>query len=185
MTTAWSLIMDFNLTSATAILERTPVTIREWLPGLPSEWVTSTGDRGDWGPFDVVGHLIHGEETDWIPRARMILEVQDSRPFPSFDREAQFAASIGKDLEQLVDEFRDLRQENLATLQGWNLTFEDLEKPGEHPELGPVTLRQLLATWAVHDLGHLAQIARSMARHYEEEVGPWKEYLPILHHHSS
>ena len=177
--------MDFDLTRTIALLERTPPTLRDWLSGLSNEWVASSSDRGDWGPFDIVGHLIHGEQTDWIPRARIILESQNRQPFSSFDREAQFDASTGKTLEQLIDEFTDLRQKNLTILQGWGLTLEDLEMLGEHPELGQVTLRQLLATWAVHDLGHLAQIARSMARQYGAQVGPWKAYLPILHPRSS
>jgi hypothetical protein len=177
--------MDFDLTRTIALLERTPSTLREWLPGLPNEWVASSGDRSDWGPFDIVGHLIHGEQTDWIPRARIILEVQNRRPFASFDREAQFDASRGETLEQLIGEFIELREQNLAILQAWDLSLEDLKMEGEHPELGRVTLRQLLATWAVHDLGHLAQIARWMARQYGAEVGPWKAYLPILHPRSS
>ena len=173
--------MEFELNRAIAVLERTPATLRELMWDLPEAWVSTSGDRSDWGPFDILGHLIHGELTDWIPRARIILESQDQRPFESFDRQAQFEASAGKSVEELLREFEDLRRENLVTLRSWDLTEEDLAGVGRHPELGQVTLRQLLATWVVHDLGHLAQISRSMARRYGNEVGPWREYLPVLH----
>lgn len=172
--------MKFFLDQAVAVLERTPVALRELLQDLPDDWVSTSGDRSNWGPFDVVGHLIHGEQTDWIPRARIILDLQERVPFTSFDREAQFELSTGKTLADLLGEFEELRRENLVTLQGWNLAPEALNGVGEHPELGPVTLRELLATWVVHDLGHLAQITRSMARRYNDEVGPWREYLPVL-----
>ncbi len=172
--------MNFELNRAIAVLERTPRALRELLWDLADEWVATSGDRLDWGPFDIVGHLIHGEQTDWIPRARIILESQDRQPFESFDREAQFRDSAGKSLDELLREFEGLRRDNLVTLRSWDLDEEDLEGMGQHPELGRVTLRQLLATWVVHDLGHLAQIARSMARRYGDEVGPWREYLPVL-----
>ena len=131
-------------------------------------------------PFDIVGHLIHGEETDWIPRARIILEHGDKQTFVPFDRFAQFENSKGKSLTQLLDEFAKLRAENLDTLRSWSLTDAQLDLEGMHPELGRVTLRQLLATWVVHDLNHVRQIVTAMAKRYEGEVGVWKEYLSIL-----
>lgn len=176
--------MKFDLDQAISVLERTPAALRELMWDLSDEWVATSGDRGDWGPFDIVGHLIHGERTDWIPRARVILEDQDRRTFDTFDREAQFEVSKGKSLEELLGEFEDLRRENLVTLRSWDLTAEDLAGVGQHPELGKVTMRELLATWVVHDLGHLAQIGRAMARRYRQEVGPWREYLPVLHDRS-
>jgi hypothetical protein len=133
-----------------------------------------------WEPFDVVGHLIHGEETDWIPRARIILEQGENRTFIPFDRFAQFERSKGKSLANLLDEFEKLRAENIDTLRSWNLTEEHLDLEGIHPELGTVTLRQLLATWVVHDLNHIRQIVTAMAGKYSGEVGVWKEYLSIL-----
>lgn len=134
----------------------------------------------DWGPFDIVGHLIHGEETDWIPRARIILTQGENRTFEPFDRFAQFEASRGKTLGTLLDEFERLRNANLETLGSWKLTNAELDLYGVHPELGDVTLRQLLATWVVHDLTHIRQVATAMARRYSDEVGQWKQYLSIL-----
>ena len=136
--------------------------------------------KAEWQPYDVVGHLIHGEETDWIPRARIILEQGEDRTFVPFDRFAQFERSEGKSLDELLDEFAALRAENLETLRAWNLTSAQLDLRGMHPELGESTLRQLLATWVVHDLNHIRQIVTAMAGRYGGEVGPWREYLSIL-----
>lgn len=172
--------MDFDLTAGVAVLERTPATLRALLAGLPSAWVHATEGPETWSPYDVVGHLIHGERTDWIPRARLIFEQRDDRRFTPFDRFAQFRASEGKSLTQLLDEFAQLREENLATLTAWDLADSQLDLEGEHPELGPVTLRQLLATWVAHDLDHIVQITRVMARQYRVAVGPWRAYLSVM-----
>ena len=167
----------FNLKDAVAVLERTPASLSALLDGLPDTWIRSTEGEGTWSPYDVIGHLIHGERTDWIPRARHIL-AGETRPFEPFDRTAQFAASQGKSLGELLQ--IDLRRENVAALVGMNPTEADFERKGLHPELGDVTLGQLLATWVVHDLDHVAQIARTMAKVYGEATGPWTAYLSIL-----
>ena len=172
--------MDFDLTAGMAILERTPHTFRAMLAGLPPAWTGATEGPETWSPYVIVGHLIHGERADWMARARIILEQGESRRFTPFDRFAQFRESEGKPLAGLLDEFERLRAENLATLAGWNLTDEQLALEGEHPEFGAVTLRQLLATWVAHDLGHVAQTARVMAKQYREAVGPWRAYLPVM-----
>ena len=172
--------MEFDLEAGTAVLARTPGTLRAMLSGLPSEWTAATEGPETWSPYDIVGHLIHGERTDWIPRARIILEQAADRRFTPYDRFAQFRESQGKTLADLLDEFEKLRRWNLETLAGWELTDAQLALEGEHPEFGPVTLRQLLATWVVHDLGHIAQSARVMAKQYREPIGPWRAYLPIV-----
>ena len=172
--------MDFDLTTGIAVLERTPHTLRAMLAGLPSTWTDGTEGPETWSPYDIVGHLIHGERTDWIPRAQIILAQGASRRFTPFDRFAQFHESQGKSLAGLLDELARLRAENLVTLAGWRLTDAQLAMEGEHPALGPVTLRQLLAAWVAHDLGHVAQTARVMARQYREAIGPWREYLTIM-----
>jgi len=172
--------VDFDLTAGTAVLARTPGALRELLDGLPPAWTDATEGPGTWSPFVVVGHLIHGERTDWIPRARIILARGPDRRFEPYDRLAQFRESRGKPLAGLLDEFARLRSENLATLAGWQLTDTELALEGIHPEFGPVTLRQLLATWVAHDLGHLVQVARVMARQYQAAVGPWARYLSVL-----
>jgi hypothetical protein len=172
--------MDFNLTQGMAVLERTPSTLRAMLLGLGPEWIEATEGPETWSPYVIVGHLIHGERTDWIPRAQIILAQSANRRFTPYDRFAQFHESQGKSLADLLDEFARLRAENLATLAGWRLTAAQLALEGEHPEFGAVTLRQLLATWVAHDLGHVAQTARVMAKQYREAVGPWRAYLPIL-----
>ncbi len=171
--------MQFELDAAVAVLGRTPGTLDALLTGLPPEWLNATEGADTWSPFDVVGHLIHGEETDWIPRARIILTEGERRPFDPFDRFAQLEKSTGKTLEQLLDEFRGLRRDNLETLATWNLGATDLERRGRHPDLGIVTLRQLLATWVAHDLAHIGQIVRVMAKQYREAVGPWKTYMSV------
>jgi len=169
----------FQLDDAVALLERTPRTLRAWLEGLPETWVQATEGEDTWSPYDVIGHLIHGERTDWIPRARHIV-AGDQRPFEAFDRTAMFAESKGKSLSELLATFAELRRENIGTLVGMHLTAEDLDSRGLHPELGEVTLGQLLATWVVHDLDHVTQIARTMAKVYSEATGPWSNYLSIL-----
>jgi len=168
-----------RLDDAVAILERTPASLTALLEGLPDRWIQATEGAGTWSPYEVIGHLIHGERTDWIPRARHIM-AGDSRPFEPFDRTAQFTDSQGKSMAALLVTFAELRQQNLATLLNMNLTNEDLHRRGLHPELGEVTLEQLLATWVVHDLDHVGQIARTMAKVYSEATGPWSAYLSIL-----
>jgi hypothetical protein len=170
---------EFHLGDAVAVLERTPSAVKALLDGVPETWARATEGEGTWSPFDVVGHLVNGERTDWIPRARHILSGETA-PFPPFDREAQFRESEGKSLGDLLAAFDELRGRNVAELLGMNLSEGDLGRTGRHPELGEVTLAQLLATWVVHDLDHVAQIARTMAKAYAEEVGPWQAYLSIL-----
>lgn len=172
--------MTFDLPTALPVLRRTPAVLDALLTGLPDEWTSANEGPGTWSAFDVVGHLIHGERTDWIPRARQILESGNARPFEPFDRFAQLEASRGQALPDLLVTFRALRARNLAMLESWHLTGEDLARTGTHPELGSVTLAQLLATWTVHDLGHVAQIVRAMAARYATDVGPWHASLRIL-----
>ena len=168
-----------DLKEIIAVLERTPASLTALLEGLPDTWVNATEGGETWSPYDVIGHLIHGEHTDWIPRARHIL-AGETRPFDKFDRTAQFGESRGKSLGELLATFAELRRENVEALSGMRLTKEDLERRGLHPELGEVTLGQLLATWVVHDLDHVGQIARTMAKAYAVAVGPWSAYLSIL-----
>lgn len=172
--------MEFDLDTGIAILERTPQTLRSMLAGLPSDWTDATEGPETWSPYVIVGHLIHGERTDWIPRAEIILAQGTDRRFTPYDRFAQFRESKGKSLTQLLDEFSALRAQNLERLAGWRLTSRHLALEGEHPDFGAVTLRQLLATWVAHDLGHVAQIARVMAKQYREAIGPWRAYLPVV-----
>lgn len=172
--------MTFSLNLATEILSRTPATLQSLLAGLSEPWIKNNEGPETWSPYDVVGHLIHGERTDWIPRLKIILEHGEARPFTPFDRFAQFEASRGKSLQELLNTFESLRRENLVILQQLHLTTEHLKRKGIHPDFGPVTLEQLLATWVVHDLDHLGQITRVMAKQYQSEVGPWIKYLSIL-----
>jgi len=172
--------MDFDLTDGVAVLERTPHTLRAMLAGLPDAWTDATEGPETWSPYVVMGHLVHGERADWLARARLILARAPERRFAPVDRFAQLHESEGKSLADLLDEFASLRAENLATLAGWALTDDHLALTGEHPAFGAVTLRQLLSTWVAHDLTHVAQIARVMAKQYREEVGPWRAYLPIM-----
>lgn len=172
--------MDFDLNAGIVVLQRTPWILRTMLAGLPDEWTDATEGPDTWSPYIIVGHLIHGERTDWIPRARIILAQGPDRRFVPFDRFAQLHGDQSRPFVELLDEFASLRFENLATLLGWRLSDEQLNLEGEHPELGPVTLRQLLASWVTHDLGHVAQIARVMAKQYREAIGPWRAYLPIV-----
>jgi hypothetical protein len=168
------------LEECVAVLARTPATLAAMLRGLPEAWTTATEGPGTWSPYDVIGHLIHAEKTDWVPRLTIILEHGPQRLFDSFDREAQFSNSYGKSLSTLLDEFGALRLDNLGRLRALNLRPEQLELKGTHPELGVVTVRQLLATWTAHDLAHVLQVSRVMARRYKQEVGPWAQYLSVM-----
>ena len=172
--------MQHSLSHTIALLSRTPAALNALLRDLPDDWTFQNEGKDTWSAFNVVGHLIHGERTDWMPRARMILQSGESRAFDPFDRTAQERESPGKSLAQLLDEFAELRAENLEALRGLKLRTGDLGKRGMHPALGTVTLSQLLATWAVHDLTHLHQISRIMAHQYSGEVGPWSAYLGVL-----
>ena len=175
--------MEFKLDEALEVLERTPTTVRALLDDVSRRWERGTEGPDTFSPFDNVGHLVDGEETDWMVRARIILAQGQNRRFEPYDRFRHKRRSANKTLELLLEEFATLRAENLKTLRSWNLTEEQLELCGEHPSLGPVTLRQLLAAWVVHDLGHIAQVARVMAKQYRAEVGPWVQYLPVLTDH--
>jgi hypothetical protein len=170
----------FRLDEGVAVLTRTPATLDALLRGLPDGWIDAHEGGETWSPFDVMGHLIHGELTDWIPRTRIILEHGEARPFDPYDRFAQFEESKGKTLAGMLDEFAELRTGNLRALAAMQLTDADLDRRGTHPHLGGVTLGQLLATWTAHDLGHISQVVRAMARQYTEAVGPWEQYLSIL-----
>ncbi|WP_284653619.1 DinB family protein [Flavobacterium terrisoli] len=172
--------MNFNLTNSIEILERTPQVLNSLLNGISHDWIQNNEGENTWSPFDVMGHLIHGEKTDWIVRTEIILSNSAAKTFAPFDRFAQFEESKGKTILQLLEEFEQLRKENLAILKSKNISAEDLQQAGIHPVFGTVTLQHLLATWVAHDLGHIAQICRVMAKQYKIEVGPWREYLPIL-----
>ena len=170
--------MDFELEEGISILERTPAVISTLLDDLPEGWTRVDEGPDTWNPRQVVAHLINGERTDWIPRARIILKQGKYRRFDPFDRFAEL--NTPRPLKDLLEEFDQVRSENIATLRGWNLKDQDLELTGEHPEFGSVTMRQLLATWVVHDLSHIAQITRTMARAYTKAVGPWTAYFRVL-----
>jgi hypothetical protein len=172
--------MEHKLEETVALLARTPATLDALLRGLPEIWTRGKEGAGSWSPFEVVAHLIHAERENWIPRARVILDFGESKAFDPFDREGNFRESGGKTLEQLLDEFARLRGESLRQLRAMNLLPRDLERKGRHPSLGAVTLSQLLATWAAHDLTHLHQISRLMAVQYREAVGSWNKYLGVL-----
>ena len=172
--------MERTLSDTIALLTRTPSALNALLRDLPDTWILRTEGEGTWSVFDVIGHLIHGERTDWIPRARVILQFGEAQAFEPFDRLAQVRESKGKSLGQLLEEFARLRSENVDALEGFNLRPEDFERRGRHPALGVVTLSQLLATWAAHDLTHLHQISRIMAHQYREAVGPWSAYLGVM-----
>jgi DinB superfamily len=171
---------SFDLQETVALLERTPAALDSLLRGLPESWTQVNEGKDTWSAFDIVGHLIHGERTDWIPRARLILEKDETRTFVPFDRWAQVQESAGKSLDSLLDEFARIRRENLATLQSMRLQPADFSRRARHPSLGSVTLSELLATWAAHDLTHLHQISRVMAHRYREAVGPWRTFLGVL-----
>ncbi len=172
--------MVFSLEKSLEILERTPATLVAFLSGLDDVWTQASEGPDTFSPFDVVGHLIDGEETDWIPRAQQILDSGESRPFTPYDRFRHYSRNASRTLASLLEEFADLRRTNLETLRGWQLTDEQLALTGVHPELGRVTLQQLLATWVTHDLAHIAQISRVIAKQLAGEVGPWKEYISFI-----
>lgn len=172
--------MELELEHAIEILKRTPTTLNSLLRDLPEQWLINNEGPETWSPYDVIGHLIHGDETDWIPRAKIILEHGETRAFEKFDRVAMFEVSKGKSITELLDTFAELRAEKLRELESMNLTADLLDKRGRHPELGEVTLRQLLSTWVVHDLGHIRQVVRVMSKQYRDAVGPWRAYLSIL-----
>jgi hypothetical protein len=172
--------MKFEIRQALEILERTPGVLEAMLTGLSKEWLFQNEGGDTWSPYDVLGHLIHGEKTDWIPRLQIIMEQGTSRPFEPFDRFAQFEDSKGKSPVLLLEEFTRLRQENLRILKNTSLDDDALDRKGIHPAFGEVTLRQLLATWTAHDLSHIVQIARVMANQYKQEVGPWIAFLSVM-----
>lgn len=172
--------MQFELSKSLEILERTPVAIEALLAGLSEEWTHRNEGPETWSPYDIVGHLIHGEKTDWIPRMELILSDLPDKTFAPFDRFAQFQESRGKTLLVLLDEFKNLRKQNVEKLRALNPGAGELAVKGVHPVFGEVTLSQLLATWVVHDLNHLAQLSRVLASQYREAVGPWVEYLRVL-----
>jgi uncharacterized damage-inducible protein DinB len=172
--------MTFTVERSIEVLRRTPQQLRVMLDGLSAEWTHVNEGENTWSAYDVIGHLVHGERTDWIPRAQLILAQGANRTFAPFDRFAQFRESEGKSLADLLGEFEAVRGQSLRALASWELTDAQLLLTGEHPAFGTVTLRQLLATWVAHDLGHVAQVARVMAKQYGNEVGPWREYLSVL-----
>lgn len=172
--------MKFELNKAIQILARTPDILEVMLTSLSEEWLMNNEGQNTWSPYDVVGHLIHGEKTDWIVRAKIILSDLEDKTFEPFDRFAQMGETDAKSLVELLGEFKSLREENLAALNQLGITESDLEKKGIHPELGEANLKSLLSAWVVHDLGHIAQISRVMAKQYKTEVGPWSAYLNIL-----
>lgn len=171
---------QFDLMQALDILERTPTLLKTWLEDVSGEWVQYKSDEENWSAFDILGHFIHGEKTDWILRAEIILYGEGEKEFEPFDRFAQFEDSQGKTIKELMDEFSRLREKNLEILRSFDLQPKDFELQGKHPELGTVNLRQLIATWVVHDLDHLAQLAGELAQRYKEDVGPWQSYLGVL-----
>ena len=175
--------MTFSLEAIEDLLSRTPGALRALLGGIGDRWAHASEGPKTFTPFDVVGHLIDGEETDWVPRARIILARDGNNRFEPYDRFRHLERNVGRTLDSLLEEFARLRGENLATVRGWHLTPADLDLPGEHPSLGAVTLRQLLAAWVVHDLGHLAQAERVIAKQFREDAGPWVPFLPVLTDH--
>jgi len=173
--------MKSTIDHSIQILERTPAVLQNLLQGLSNEWTENNEGVDTWSPFDVIGHLIHGEKTDWLIRADIILSISADNVFPPFDRFSQFEDSKGKSLGELLQEFESLRITNIQKLRDLQVSDQDFEKTGVHPTFGKVTLSQLLATWVVHDLDHIYQVVRVMAKQYKEEVGPWIEFLKILH----
>jgi hypothetical protein len=172
--------MIFNIGESIEILERTPLVLKTLLSDLNEKWTSNNEGEDTWSPYDVLGHLIHGEKTDWVPRMMIILGEEDNKKFTPFNRFAQFEESKGKILTELLDEFKTLRRKNLTILKEITFTEEMLKKKGIHPEFGEVTLKQLLATWVVHDLGHLCQVTRVMTKQYKKEIGPWIKYFSIF-----
>ncbi len=172
--------MHFQLASVIPVLLRTPAVLDAWLRDLPEEWIMATEGGESWSAFDNLGHFIHGEKTDWMPRLRIILEHGEDRVFDPYDRFAQFAISEGRTTAQLLDEFATRRAKNVEDLVALDLQPADFARRGRHPAFGVVTVAQLLSTWTAHDLGHLRQMARTMAKRLREDVGPWAEYLPVM-----
>ncbi len=172
--------MEFNLSESIQILSKTPTVLETLLKDLPEVWTKTNEGESTWSPYDVVGHLIHGEKTDWIPRAMIIMGELADKTFEPFDRFAQFENSNGKSLDELLTQFSQLRNQNLEKLHALNIDEKALQRTGVHPEFGMVTLKQLLSTWTVHDLSHINQITRVMAKNYKNEAGPWVKYLSIL-----
>jgi DinB superfamily len=172
--------VTFRFDEALPVLKRTPGALRTLLQDLPGTWTNATEGPNTWSPFDVVGHLIHAERTDWVPRVEHIIRHGDTVPFPAFDREAMFTASLGMTLAELLDTFDQLRTNSLARIDELNLTVADLARRGLHPQFGVVTMDQHLATWVAHDLGHISQVVRVMARQCTDAVGPWRAYLSVL-----
>lgn len=175
-----AVVSDFDVASAREILARTPATLRAMLGGTSPGWAEGVTRQGSWRAFDVVGHLIQGDLEDWIPRTRIILEHGESKPFQPFDRQGFERATAGYSLSRLLDDFAEARESSLRALDELRLDDDMLDRKGTHPSFGPVTVRQMLATWTAHDLSHIGQIADSMARRYRDEVGPWRRYLPVL-----
>lgn len=172
--------MIFEINQSIEILKRTPLILESLLSGLPDQWLRSNEGENTWSPYDIVGHLIHGEKTDWIPRTKIILSGSGNNTFESFDRFAQLNENQERSIEELLKEFKVIRDKNLKELKTLQINDSKLTAKGMHPELGEVNLKQLLSTWVVHDLGHISQITRIMAKQYKSEVGPWIEYLGIL-----
>ncbi len=172
--------MEYNVEQAVEILRNTPTVLRAMLHDVSDVWAYSNYGPDTWSPFDIVGHLIHGERTDWLPRAKIILEHGEAKPFEPFDRYAQLETSKGKTIGDLLDEFESIRAENIDTLLSMRLTDEQFARRGTHPALGSATLRELLTMWTVHDLNHIAQMAKAMAFQYRDQVGPWLAYTSIL-----
>jgi hypothetical protein len=172
--------MQYSLDRSYEILERTPAVLQSLLAGLSDDWIMPNEGPETFSPYDVIGHLVHGEKTDWVVRTKMILEFGNTKTFEKYDRFAQYEESKGKSLQQLLDEFAAIRKENMVWFKALNLTEDDLDRKGMHPVLGDVTLKNLLATWVVHDLTHIAQVTRVMAKQYKTEMGPWPEFFRIL-----
>ena len=172
--------MQYSLERSCEIMDRTPAVLQALLSGLSDDWIMPNEGPETFSPYDVVGHLIHGEKTDWTPRVKMILEFGNTKTFERYDRFAQYEESKGKSMQQLLDEFARLRKENMVWFRSLNLTEEDLDRKGMHPVLGAVLLRNLLATWVAHDLTHISQVTRVMAKQYKEQMGPWPEFFRVL-----
>lgn len=172
--------MQFDIDKAIEVLERTPSVIKSLLSEISDEWTLNNEGENTWSPYDVVGHLVHGEKTDWMPRLEMVLANSETKTFEPYNRFAQFEMSKGKSLATLLSEFESFRKQNIDTLKAQNISEKDLSKIANHPSLGRVTLKNLLAAWVVHDLGHITQISRVMAKQYKDEIGPWSKYLTIV-----
>jgi len=172
--------MKFDLKQSIEVLDRTPIVLRNWLVGLDETWIENNYGKETFSPFDVIGHLLHGERTDWMTRVEIILEHGESKTFTPWDRYAMKTESQGKTIDQLLEEFAIARQENLDQLEAKKLSNADLQRTGTHPRFGQVTLQQLLATWVTHDLNHIHQIAKCMAWQYRDEIGPWRKYVTFI-----